>query len=70
MRVMTCRFHPKSVIPCPLSQAPGWTLDKINLNVERRFFKTHANLKDIPAGSARGLKVELFTMMLPGDEMN
>ncbi|CAN0059913.1 unnamed protein product, partial [Choristocarpus tenellus] len=37
--------------------APGWTLDLLNSTTKRRFFKTHANVKDLPAGSAPGVKV-------------
>ena len=43
--------------PCCPSQATNWILEKINANTERRFFKTHANLKDIPCGKAPGVKV-------------
>ncbi|CAN0122514.1 unnamed protein product [Ascophyllum nodosum] len=38
-------------------EATNWILEKINANTERRFFKTHANLKDIPCGKAPGVKV-------------
>lgn len=40
-------------------QAKGWTLDKIKANPEKRFFKSHANLKQLPVGTAKGLKVNL-----------
>lgn len=40
-------------------QATNWTLEKIVANQEKRFFKTHANLKDLPCGKAPGVKVRL-----------
>ncbi|CAN0199736.1 unnamed protein product [Scytosiphon promiscuus] len=38
-------------------EAQGWTLDTINSTPNRRFFKSHSNLKQLPVGSAKGLKV-------------
>ncbi|CAB1104592.1 AST [Ectocarpus sp. CCAP 1310/34] len=38
-------------------EATNWTLDKIVANSDKRFFKTHANLKDLPCGKAPGVKV-------------
>ncbi|CAB1115455.1 AST [Ectocarpus sp. CCAP 1310/34] len=38
-------------------EAKGWTLEKIKSNPERRFFKSHANLKQLPVGTAKGVKV-------------
>ncbi|CAM9568921.1 unnamed protein product [Ectocarpus fasciculatus] len=38
-------------------EAQGWTLEKIRSTPNRRFFKSHANLKQMPVGSAKGLKV-------------
>ncbi|CAM9306503.1 unnamed protein product, partial [Laminaria digitata] len=37
--------------------AKGWTPEQIVATPERRFFKTHANLKDLPCGKAPGVKV-------------
>ena len=39
------------------AQAQGWTLEKIKSNPGRRFIKSHANLKQLPVGTAKGLKV-------------
>ncbi|CAM9660288.1 unnamed protein product [Ectocarpus sp. 12 AP-2014] len=39
------------------AEAKGWTLETIKSTPDRRFMKTHANLKNLPAGSAKGLKV-------------
>lgn len=44
------------------TQATNWTLDKINANTKQRFFKTHANLKDLPCGKAPGVKVCAYTL--------
>ena len=38
-------------------QAAGFTLGDIVANKDRRFFKTHANIKDVPCGKAYGVKV-------------
>ncbi|CAN0192178.1 unnamed protein product [Scytosiphon promiscuus] len=38
-------------------EATDWTIEKINQISEQRFFKTHANLKDLPCGKAPGVKV-------------
>ncbi|CAM9759274.1 unnamed protein product, partial [Discosporangium mesarthrocarpum] len=39
-------------------EAKGWeTLDQVKANPDRRFFKTHANLATLPAGTAPGAKV-------------
>lgn len=38
-------------------EAQSWTLDELRSTPNRRFMKTHANLKDLPAGAAKGLKV-------------
>ncbi|CAM9256321.1 unnamed protein product, partial [Laminaria digitata] len=38
-------------------EARGWTPEKIVATHERRFFKSHANLKDLPCGKAPGVKV-------------
>lgn len=38
-------------------EAKHWTLDALKSTANRRFMMTHANLKDLPAGSAKGLKV-------------
>ena len=38
-------------------QATGWTPEKIVANPKRRFFKSHANRKDLPCGKAPGVKV-------------
>ena len=45
------------------TQATNWTLDKIVANQEKRFFKTHANLKDLPCGKAPGVKVRAVIAM-------
>ena len=39
------------------AQAQNWTLDELRSTPNRRFMKTHANIKDLPAGAAKGLKV-------------
>ncbi|CAN0122078.1 unnamed protein product [Scytosiphon promiscuus] len=38
-------------------EARNWTLEKLKSTPNRRFMKSHANLKDLPVGSAKGLKV-------------
>eukprot|EP00903_Cladosiphon_okamuranus_P008699 g8335.t1 len=38
-------------------EAQGWTLEKIKSSPDRRFMKSHANLKLLPVGKAKGLKV-------------
>eukprot|EP00904_Undaria_pinnatifida_P001158 jgi/Undpi1/11042/HiC_scaffold_30.g13342.m2 len=38
-------------------EATGWTPEKIVADPQQRFFKTHANLKDLPCGKAPGVKV-------------
>lgn len=38
-------------------QAQNWTLEALKSSPDRRFMKSHANLKDLPVGSAKGLKV-------------
>ncbi|CAM9312324.1 unnamed protein product [Hapterophycus canaliculatus] len=38
-------------------EATNWTLDKIKANPKQRFFKSHANIKDLPCGKAPGVKV-------------
>ncbi|CAM9623306.1 unnamed protein product, partial [Ectocarpus sp. 8 AP-2014] len=38
-------------------EAQNWTLDKLKSTQNRRFMKSHANLTDLPVGSAKGLKV-------------
>ncbi|CAM9593461.1 unnamed protein product [Ectocarpus sp. 12 AP-2014] len=38
-------------------EAQGWTLEKIKSTPNKRFFKSHSNLKQLPVGSAKGLKV-------------
>ena len=37
-------------------QAKNWTLDRLKSTPDRRFMKTHANLSDLPAGAAKGVK--------------
>ncbi|CAN0436574.1 unnamed protein product [Pylaiella littoralis] len=39
------------------SQAQGWTMETIKSTPHRRFLKSHANLKQLPVGTAKGLKV-------------
>eukprot|EP00903_Cladosiphon_okamuranus_P015917 g14702.t1 len=39
------------------TEAQCWTLEKIKSNPGKRFFKSHANLKQLPVGTAKGLKV-------------
>lgn len=46
------------------TQATNWTMEKIKANEEQRFFKTHANLKDLPCGKAPGVKVRKIN--IPG----
>lgn len=38
-------------------QAENWTLDLVRSTPYRRFMKSHSNLKDLPVGTAKGLKV-------------
>ncbi|CAN0329358.1 unnamed protein product [Pylaiella littoralis] len=38
-------------------EAQNWTLEALKSTPNRRFMKSHANLKDLPAGCAKGLKV-------------
>eukprot|EP00904_Undaria_pinnatifida_P003263 jgi/Undpi1/12938/HiC_scaffold_7.g02604.m1 len=38
-------------------EAKNWTLDALKSTPDRRFMKTHARLKDLPVGTATGLKV-------------
>lgn len=38
-------------------EATGWTIESISAAPGPRFFKTHANYKDLPRGSAKGLKI-------------
>lgn len=38
-------------------QAQGWTLETIMSTPDKRFIKSHANLKQLPVGTAKGLKV-------------
>ena len=38
-------------------QAVNCTLEKIKSTPNRRFMKSHANLKELPVGRAKGLKV-------------
>eukprot|EP00752_Nemacystus_decipiens_P013824 g12273.t1 len=38
-------------------EAQGWTLEAIKSSPNRRFLKSHANLKQLPVGTAKGLKV-------------
>lgn len=45
-------------------QAKRWTLDTLKSTPDRRFMKTHANLKDLPAGTAKGLKVSIVFGLL------
>ena len=40
-------------------QAKNWTLETLRSTPKRRFMKSHANLKDLPVGSAQGLKVSV-----------
>lgn len=54
------------------SQAGEWNLETIKANPKQRFFKTHANLKDLPCGKAPGVKVTVDLMLCscaPGEEM-
>mmetsp|Transcript_11616 Transcript_11616/g.17337 ORF Transcript_11616/g.17337 Transcript_11616/m.17337 type:complete len:315 (-) Transcript_11616:221-1165(-) len=37
----------------PEREAPGWTPDKVKTNQERRFFKSHAMVSDLPGGSEK-----------------
>ncbi|CAM9840149.1 unnamed protein product [Ascophyllum nodosum] len=41
----------------PYPEAKNWTLETLRSTPKRRFMKSHANLKDLPVGSAQGLKV-------------
>lgn len=38
-------------------EAQNWTLDLLRSTPQRRFMKSHANLKGLPVGAAKGLKV-------------
>ncbi|CAM9126316.1 unnamed protein product [Hapterophycus canaliculatus] len=38
-------------------EAKNWTLETLKSTPTRRFMKSHANLKDLPVGSAKGVKV-------------
>ena len=40
-------------------EAKNWTLETLRSTPKRRFMKSHANLKDLPVGSAQGLKVSV-----------
>lgn len=50
-----------------LSQAQGWTMEAIKSTPDKRFFKSHANLKQLPVGSAKGLKVTHLTLVFAID---
>ena len=39
------------------AQAQNWTIDSLRSTPQRRFMKSHANLKQLPVGAAKGLKV-------------
>ena len=45
-----CVSSPDKVGP---REAPGWTIDTINASTGPRYFKTHANVKDLPRGHAK-----------------
>lgn len=47
----------------PHRQATNWTLEKIVENPKQRFFKSHANLKDLPCGKAPGVKVRFVCVL-------
>eukprot|EP00904_Undaria_pinnatifida_P003266 jgi/Undpi1/12940/HiC_scaffold_7.g02606.m1 len=49
--------HVKQETPELHREAKNWTLDALRSTPNRRFMKTHANLNDLPAGTAKGLKV-------------
>lgn len=55
------RFSPCHVY---MIQAKHWTLDALKSTANRRFMMTHANLKDLPAGSAKGLKVGVLLYLV------
>lgn len=45
-----CASSPDKVGP---REAPGWTMESINAAPGPRYFKTHANVKDLPRGKAK-----------------
>lgn len=45
-----CASSPDKVGP---REAPGWTMEAINAAPGPRYFKTHANVKDLPRGQAK-----------------
>lgn len=51
-------LHPRPYATSP-AQAQNWTLDLLRSTPQRRFMKSHANLKGLPVGAAKGLKVSL-----------
>lgn len=51
-------------------QALNWTMEKIRSTPNRRFMKSHANLKELPVGKAKGLKVgAVYTFSLAADSV-
>jgi hypothetical protein len=48
-----CASSPDKVGP---REAPGWTMESINAAPAPRYFKTHANVKDLPKGKAAKVK--------------
>lgn len=57
----SCWSNSSSIsLPASCDQAKNWTLDTLKSTPNRRFMKTHANLKDLPAGTAKGLKVSIM----------
>jgi hypothetical protein len=50
-------------------EAPGWTIDRVENNQERRFFKTHANVRDMP-GRSTGIRPKvIYCARNPKDTM-
>lgn len=51
-------------------QAQNWTLDLLKSTPNRRFMKSHANVKDLPVGAAKGLKVMPSVVHTPKSRMH